>query len=225
MLNTSTALEADLRDRVLAELQWDSQLDEAQIEVAVQDDVVTLTGAAGSYAEKLAAQDAAHRVTGVRDVANEILVVLPQVHQRSDTEIARAVRDALEWNVVIPADGVSSTVTDGWVTLGGVVGSWRERIDAESVVRFLTGVKGVINKITVASEPVDPEFLRQRVESALERRAQRGAKRINVETSDGTVTISGTVPTWLDKQAVIGTISHAPGVQAVVDHLVIDPYS
>lgn len=225
MLDTSIAPETDLRDRVLAELQWDSQLDEAHIAVVIEDGVVKLTGTASSYAEKLAAQDAAHRVNGVRDVANEILVVVPQTHQRSDSEIARAVRDALEWNVVIPADGVSSTVTDGWVTLEGTVGSWRERIDAESVVRFLTGVKGVVNKISVASRPIDPELLRQRVESALERRAQRGAKRIQVETVDGTVTVSGTVSTWLDKQAVIGTVSHAPGVQGVVDQLVIDPYA
>ena len=52
----------DLKQRILRELKWDSRIDWASINVEVNDGVVTLTGAVSSYAQKIAAQEAAHRV-------------------------------------------------------------------------------------------------------------------------------------------------------------------
>jgi osmotically-inducible protein OsmY len=53
----------EISDDVLAGLRWDLQIPEpANIGVAVSDGAVTLTGHAGSYADKLAAARAAERV-------------------------------------------------------------------------------------------------------------------------------------------------------------------
>ena len=60
----------DTKRRVLCELKWDSRIPWASINVEVKCGVVTLTGTVSDYAQKRAAQDAAHRVGGVLDVAN-----------------------------------------------------------------------------------------------------------------------------------------------------------
>jgi osmotically-inducible protein OsmY len=186
--------------------------------------VVTLTGTVASYAKKLAAQNAAHRVTGVLDVADDVRVKVPGSLGRTDTEIAQAVRHALEWNVMVPDTHITSTVTDGWVTLEGSVDRLRERDDAERTVRYLHGVRGVTNKLVVRPPTVQPERVREVIEDALERSAEHEVKRIQVQVSDGTVTLTGRVRSYAEKRAVMGAVSHAPGVHTVNDHLRIEPY-
>ena len=214
----------ELAQQVLSELRWDSRLAFTEIKVDVTEAVATLTGSVSSYALKIAAQEAAHRVAGVLDVANDIRVEPFDLFARADTEIASAVRNALEWDALVPNERITSTVSDGWVTLEGDVEYWREREDAERAIMRLAGVVGVINKITIRKRPVDPRELREQIEYALERRADREAERLRLDIHDGAVDLWGRVHSWQEKRAVIGSISHAPGVTRVVDHLRIDPY-
>ena len=214
----------ELEQQVLSELRWDSRLACTEINVAVTEAVATLTGSVSSYAKKIAAQEAAHRVAGVLDVANDIRVEPFDLFARTDTEIASAVRNALEWDALVPNELITSTVSDGSVTLEGDVDYWREREDAERAIMRLAGVVGVINKITIRKRPVDPKVLREQIEYALERRADREAERLRLDIHDGAVDLWGRVHSWQEKRAVIGSIGHAPGVTRVVDHLRIDPY-
>jgi len=210
--------------RIMRELKWDSRIDWASVNLKVNNGVVTLTGTVPTYAQKLAAQDAAHRVTGVLDVANDIEVKPVDQYVRADTEIASAVRGALEWDALVPNELIQSTVSKGWVTLEGEVDFWRERGDAERAILQLAGVVGVINKITVRKREINARELRDEIELALERRADREAERLRIEVNDGAVDLFGRVHSWQERRAVIGSISHAPGVIQVRDHLRIDPY-
>lgn len=214
----------ELAQRILRELKWDSRIDWASIRVEVNNAVATLTGVASSYARKIAAQEAAHRVAGVLDVANDIEVKPVDRFARTDTEIASAVRNALEWDALVPNELIRSTVTDGWVTLEGEVDYWREREDAERAILRLAGVVGVTNQIAIRKRPVDPKELREHIEYALERRADRETERLRVDVHDGAVDLWGRVHSWQEKRAVVGSIGHAPGVTQVRDHLRIDPY-
>lgn len=214
----------ELAQQVLSELRWDSRLACTDISVAVNDAVATLTGTVSSYSKKTAAQEAAHRVAGILDVANDIRVEPVDHFARTDTDIASAVRNALEWDALVPNEQIISTVSDGWVTLEGDVEYWREREDAERAITRLAGVVGVINKITIRKRPVDPKELREQIEYALERRADREAERLRLDIHDGAVDLWGRVHSWQEKRAVIGSVAHAPGVTRVVDHLRIDPY-
>jgi len=214
----------DLKERILRELKWDSRISWASINVEVNDAVATLSGSVLSYAQKIAAQEAAHRVIGVLDVANDIEVKPADNFIHTDTEIARAVRNALEWDALVPNEMIQSNVSDGWVTLEGQVDYWRERTDAERAIRRLAGVVGVINNLTVRKQAIDEGQLRDEIEAALETRADREANRLRIEISDGAVDLWGRVHSWQEKRAVLGSISHAPGVTEVRDHLRIDPY-
>jgi osmotically-inducible protein OsmY len=214
-----------IHQNVLRELQWDSRVDDTEVGVEVDQGVVTLTGTVESYAKKLAAQAAAHHVTGVLDVANDIHVKVPGSPGRTDTEIAQAVRHALTWDVWVPDTRITSTVADGWVTLEGSVDSLREREDAERAVRHLYGVRGVQDNLVVRPPLVQPERVHEVIEDALERGAAHEAKHIQVRVSEGVVTLTGHVRSYAEKRAVMGAVSHTPGVHTVQDHLRIDPYA
>lgn len=211
--------DAEIQLEVLQELKWDTRVEETEIGVAVHKGVVTLTGTVSSWAKRLAAEEAAHRVAGVLDVANDVEVKFPSSLARSDTEIAQAVRHALEWDVFVPDTRIQSTVSDGRVTLDGTVDTLSEREDAERAVQNLSGVRAVTNRIKVAPSMRVPHDVEKAIEEALERRAQREAKRITVTVTDGRVTLMGHVRSWAERQAVVGAARYAPGVETVDDRL------
>src|SRR5205814_1845309 len=160
---TATRTDEEIQRDVLAELKWDAQLQPNEIGVMVKDSVVTLTGWVDSYLKKWAAEDAAHRVPGVKAVANDIEVRLST--QRTDTDIAAAAVHALEWDAGLPADKIHVTVSKGWVTLRGEVEWQYQREESERVVRRLSGVTGVTNLITVRPRAT-AEDLKKKIEDA-----------------------------------------------------------
>ena len=225
MLETIRKSDMTIPQDVMRELRWDTRIGPTEVGVEVDNWVVTLTGTVESFAKKHAATEAAHRVAGVLDVANDIKVHLAGSPGKTDTEIARAVRSALEWDAFVPDQRIRSNVSDGWVTLEGEVEFLREREDAGRVVRRLGGVKGVWNQITIKPSKADPKAIRKLIEDALERRAEREAEQIGVAIEDETVTLSGKVNSWLEKDAIVGVIGHAPGVRMVNDKLRIEPWA
>jgi osmotically-inducible protein OsmY len=155
----------------------------------------------------------------VRDVANGIAVKTPGGLFRTDTEIAQAVRRTLEWDVFVPDEGIICTVTDGYVTLEGVVDRLSQRDDAERAVRNLTGVKAVANKITIRTPPSINDTVAYAIERALERRAERHARQIRVDVHDGIATLTGSVRSWAERRSVLGAARSTPGIRIVEDRL------
>lgn len=218
-----TKSDSEIQQEVLRELKWDTRVEETEVGVTVERGIVTLTGTVDSYAKKLAAQDAAHRVYGVLDVANDMQVRVPGSMARSDPDIAKAVRNALEWDVWVKEEGIKSTVSNGFVTLEGDVSLLRERDDVERTIRRLAGVRGVDNRIEVKSTKINADDVRESIEQALERRAEREARHIRVEVKNSEVKLSGRVHSWAEKRAILGIVSHAPGVRSVDENLFVDP--
>ena len=216
----STRTDEQIQREVLEELKWDTRLQPNEIGVIVKDGVVTLTGWVDSYLKKLDAEDAAHRVSGVKAVANDIEVRLPSFSERTDADLAAAALNALNWDAAIPDGAVQVTVSKGGVTLNCEVEVGFQKRDAEHAVEHITGVKGVTNLIVVKPR-VSPTDLKQKIEQALVRNAETDAKHITVDVQGSKVILRGTVRSYAEKKAAEDAAWAAPGVSEVDNHIVI----
>ena len=210
--------DADLKRDVTAELAWDPAVKSTAIGVAVKDGVITLTGHLETFAEKHAAARALRRVAGVKAIALELDVKLSPDHKRSDTDIAAGAEEALKWNTLVPLEVIRLTVDHGWVTLQGEVEWDYQRRSVEKAIRPLMGVVGISNEITLRARPKATDLSRK-IEEALTRQAIREAKHIQIDVDGTTVTLSGNVHSWQERDAAQGVAWSAPGVHAVINEL------
>ena len=75
------------------------------------------------------------------------------------------------------------------------------------------------------TKQIDATRIKNDIEEALERQAEREARRISVTVREGTVTLTGRIRSWAERNAVDRVAGFAPGVQRVDDRLIVDPYS
>lgn len=208
-----------LQKSVIAELNWEPSIKAAHIGVAANNGVVTLSGHVHTYREKSVAEKAAWRVKGVKAVAEELEVKLAFDVTRTDEEIAAAALNRLEWDVEVPGDMVRIKVEKGWVTLTGEV-QWHYQMEAaERDVRALQGVVGVSNQISL-KPTVNAKDISDSIRHALHRSWFDPAT-IKVSATGGNVHLTGTAPSWFDRQLAGSTAWAAPGATRVQNDITI----
>jgi osmotically-inducible protein OsmY len=212
-----------LRKNVLDELEFEPSVNAANIGVAVEAGVVTLSGHVGSYAEKTTAVAAARRVKGVQAIADEIEVRYAFYKKTNDDEIAKRAVNILGWDTMVPSGSIQVMVRDGWVSLSGAVDWYYQKKVAEEDVRKLSGVRGVINNIQITPH-VKADDVKRKIEDALKRHAEVEAKAIRVTVRDNDrVLLEGKVDNWNERHAIENAAWSAAGVRSVEDRTTVGP--
>ena len=210
----------ELTSHVTDELFWDPKVDNAAIAVSADDGVVTLRGTVGSLRQKREAKKDAERVWGVKSVNNDLQVRLLNDDRREDADLRGAVLQALMLDSLVPAT-VGADVDDGMVTLKGKANWQFQRDEAETVATNVAGVVSVESAIELVPPSPSAEDLEHSLKKAMERNAKLDADSVSVESSNGTVTVRGTVSSWADHDEAVSAAWAAPGVTRVKDHILV----
>ena len=218
-MKSNEELQKDVQDAI----KWEPLLNAAEIGVTAKDGVVSLTGYVDSYAKKVEAESAAKKVIGVTALVERIEVKFPSTWKKTNEEIAEEVLVALKSNWSVPKEKVTVKVEDGWVTLDGELPWNYQREAAKNAVHFLTGVKGVFNNITIKSESHD-EIEKEDVKEAIARSLSVDDCDIEVSVSGTTVTLTGTVNSYYQKNEAGRIAWNTPGIWHVKNDLAIDYY-
>lgn len=213
--------DSQIQRDVMEELNWDPSLNASEIGVAVKDGVVTLSGYVEVYAGKRAAENAAMRISGVKAVAEDIVVKQVAADKKNDTDIATAILNSLKWLSAINDEKIKIMVEDGWVALNGEV-EWNYQKDLiKSTVENIYGVTGITNliKLTSKTKPID---VKRKIKEAFHRSASIDANNITVETSEHKVILNGIVRSYAEKKDAETAAWSLPGITKVVNNLEID---
>ena len=206
---------------VIAELKWEPIVMASEIGVAVKKGIVTLSGQVDTYAEKLAAERAAKRVSGVKIVAEDIQLGASHSYRKTDAEIAEAVLNALKWHSGVQDEKIKIKVEDGIVRLEGVADWEYQRKNAGMAIENLTGVRSVINLITVKPK-VSSFDIQQKISSAFHRNVTLDAARISVDVTGSKAILRGKVRSFAEKEDAERTAWLAPGISSVESKLEVE---
>lgn len=213
--------DSGIKANVISEMNYDPFLKDSDIVVDVSDGVVTLSGKVSSLAQKIHAEKAARKVSGVRAIAEDIIVELNPSAERSDAEIAHAVSNVLAWNSAVPQEGISVKVENGIVSLEGHVDWEFQRNAAARSISSLTGVRNVNNLIKVTPK-VSITDVRSEISSALHRSATINANHIAVFVDGSRVTLQGKVSSHAARKDAEGAAWNAGGVTHVDSFIEVD---
>ncbi len=229
---TPLRLDSQIRADVLSALLLDPATESFQIDVTVEQGVVTLRGEVDSFSEKMLAGEAAEDVQGVVDVENELTYELNV--QRPDHEIAPEIRGRLRADASIDSGLINVLVREGQVTLQGSVGSSAERSEAESKAWQVSGVKAVDNNLKVqwwarddmsdwARQAWTDEDAEKAVEERLAGNPRVESFKVEVSVADGVATLTGKVDNLLARRAAGREASDTLGVRRVKNFLRVRP--
>jgi osmotically-inducible protein OsmY len=217
-MKSDSEIERDVKE----ELQWDPDLDATDIAVSVKQGVVALAGFVKSFSDKYEAEAAVKRVAGVAGVANDLEVRMPSVDERPDPDIARDAVAAIKSQLPISSEDIKVIVKNGWVTLEGHAEWQYQKSTAESAVRRIKGVRGVINNIMLKPQ-VEPADIQRKIQASIKRLAEVDANRVSVEAIGSEVILKGTVRSWVEREEAERAAWAAPGVTKVEDRIVVSP--
>lgn len=207
-----------LKEHILQELEFDVSVDANLIGVIVEDGAVTLTGTTSNYIQHQATINAVKRIAGVKAVADDIELVLSEIHRRDDSEIAKHISHVFQYNVAIPEDSVKAEVHHSHVKLTGCVESDKQRRNIEAQVAHVAGVNTIDNLIKIQTTPIADDVQHQ-IDAALKRNAEIEADHINVAIEGQKVILTGRVKSFYEREIAQLAAWRAKGVTKVVDHI------
>lgn len=212
-----------IQNDVQEEIHWEPLLVGSVIYTTVKEGIATLSGLVDTYAKKLAAENAAKRVAGVKAVVVDIRVWFWSGCQKSDTEIAEAILNVLKWNTAIEEERIKIKVEDGYVTLDGEVEWDYQRAAAKAAIENLDGIKSVVSLITLKPRTKSSD-IEKKIFASFYRHAALDAKQINVTVTGTKAILTGTVRSFSESDDAEKVAWAAPGITNVDNKLEVKEF-
>ncbi len=217
-----------IRSDVIQALLDDPATESYEIDVAVRDAVVTLSGTVDSWAEKQLAGDVVAGVLGVRRIDNNTAIAH---EERADYDIQADIERRLEADIMVDAGLIDVAVDDGVVELTGALGSLAERRRAihDAYVQGVHEVSGdeieirwwardEMRRNDLVADLSDEE-IEEAVKDALLYDPRVLSTTIDVDATGGVVTLEGDVDSRREENAAIEDARNTFGVWNVIDSL------
>jgi osmotically-inducible protein OsmY len=222
-----------IKTDVVQSLAADPVTELFEIDVSVDDSVVTLKGEVNSYIEKQAAGKVAKSVSGVKEVKN--LILFDHKTSRSDADFAIDIKKALAWDTLVDDGLIQVSVKKRKVELKGTVGSAAEKTRAISHA-WLPGIKEVdadLLKVDRWARDKDmraekyllkpDDKIKEAVDAAISQDLRVLSTRVDTQVDNGLVTLTGKVNTLSSKQAAAQDARNTVGVIRVKNQIKVTP--
>lgn len=218
MLRTDEQIKKDVVDQLF----WDSRLDAAHIDTEVVGGTVVLKGSVDDYFSKRVAGIDAQSIKGVRRVDNQ-LRIRATTPATAREEILDRVRQVLAVHSEVNLHALRVFMEGDVLFLEGVVDAYWKKQLAEELAYQVQGVTDVVNRIGVApATGGGDEIIARDVVEALGRRDQLAAESVDVRVEEGRVRLTGTVPTWMARNAAYEAALYTDGVVDVEENLSVE---
>jgi osmotically-inducible protein OsmY len=221
----------EIKDEVEETLRWDAYVDDALIEVSVDDGHITLEGTVGSVAEKERAYNKAW-VAGAKSVDNGGLDVKwwgrderlrkDKYADKSDEDIEDAINDAFLYDPRVVSFEIDVESDEGYVTLRGNVDNLKAKRAAAQDARSVVGVWSVTNNIKVRPGTPSDNQIEENVQEALIRDPYVERFEIDVSVVDGEVYLYGDVDSTFEKSRADDVASRQIGVIDVHNFMTVN---
>ena len=211
----------EIQKDIMEQIKWEPYLKASEIGVAVKNGVVTLSGHVDSYPKKLAAENAAKKIAGVKAIAEDIQIGVSPAQDRSDTEIAEAIINAIKWHTAVREEKIKVKVENGIVKLEGEVEWEFERQKVKTAIENISGVRAVHNLIVIKPQAT-PTDVERKIRAAFHRSATIDSGKINAEVIGNKVILRGNVRSFVEKEDAENAAWSAPGVLSVESHLKVE---
>lgn len=227
-----TSQDAATTSKVKTALLLSKHVSAFDIKTTTTRGVVSLTGEVPSEETRRLAGAITQDTSGVAQVQNDLVVnpgagrnpAMANLGDRiADLEVKTIVIDRLARAPELKDRRLTVQVARQVVTLEGTVDSPAQKRAAEDIAIQAPGVQSLVSQITVADGQAGPEStddrLARRVEFELYSTKAVSLKAVQIRSQDGTVVLSGSVPSRAEKLLAEKVAQSVEGVKKVVNNL------
>lgn len=145
---------------------------------------------------------------------------------KTDAQLQFDVTDELTWDPSVNHERIGVSVTDGVVSLSGIVGSYAEKILAEKTARRVKGVRAVADELQVRYDwqpKTSDSEIAKRVADILDWDPLVPRDRIKITVQDGAVKLEGRVDWNYQRDLAFEDVGKITGVVRVDNWLEVVP--
>lgn len=213
-----------IKELIMKRLEFDSRIDSSQVDIEVSGGHVRLTGTIPSLAQKRELSLIVWTIRSVGTVSNQLEISsTPEKKIPTDEELLSNVKMAIKINSETSQIDPHISVEDSVVTVSGAVDSLEKAKKVESIISDLSGVRDVINLLTVVpTHDVSDEIIANAIVESFKHNPEIIEAKLDVIVEEGIVTLQGRVLSAKTALQAYDSVSRVIGVKDIHNEIIWD---